>query len=148
MKTDKISTNPSFGMALAKIPKKAYKIGGSALVAAEPQLKELAKDTNIEIIAKKGLLIKTKSLIIFATKIGEKKGQWVSLSTDPGKYVPRYENYINVDKFTKEAIIDAAKNAKAELSESNGQLSRATAALFPVDSAILVKGIRKLFSKK
>jgi len=148
MKTDKISASPSFGMALKKIPAKAYKIGGQALRDAEPQLKELAKDVDLEIIPKNGPLTKIKGLIIFATKLGEKKGQWISYSTDPKKYLLNTERYFNVNKFSKAGIVDATKIAKAELTdESSRPLSRASAALLPADSALLVKAIRKLFGK-
>lgn len=142
MRADGIKSNQklSFKMALKPISKKAYDIGGQALVDAEPVLKAKAIDKDIEIIPKKGFLTKIEGLIIFVTKKGEKKGQWFSLSKDPKGFLPVSKSYKTIESFTKENIISSAEKAEKSLvNNAHKPLSRASASFLPSDLAIITK---------
>jgi len=84
-------------------------------------------------------------LILFVTKESEKKGQWVSLSTDPKGYLPKNsKRYITVDSFTEGDILVAYERAENLLLDpKNKPLARNTATLFPTDSAIFVRKPKK-----
>ncbi len=142
-------SNLPFKMALKPIPKKAYKIAGNSLSKAEPVLKDLAKaqGVDIEVIPKKGLLTKIQGITFFVTEKGRSYGDWVNISKDPKGYLPQHANrYITVKTFSPSNVIDAARKAITHLREGSGALlSRATASVFPADSALLVKLGEKLF---
>lgn len=137
MRTNKFS-NTTFGMSL-KIPKKASRIGGQALVDATPQLEKMAQNAHITVVPRRGLLTGIKSLIFMATQKGEKKGSWASISQDPKKYLPTGGNCKVVDSFTKEGIVDTAAKALEQLQKGKKILG----IFFPADSAILRRFLPK-----
>ena len=103
------TTQPSF-TALKPVPKLAKKMGGEALEKALPELEQMAKDVDIEIIPKKGFFSKLQNLNFFVTNLGENVGRWFSLSIDPKGYLEGNDptHYKQVDTFTKENILEYA----------------------------------------
>ena len=123
--------------ALKRIPKRANKITNGIISNSETELKEICKDIDLEIIAKKGFLTKIKSLIFFATKKGKTTGDWFALSVDKNGYMPQNNpRYLTVDEYTKENILEAAKAAKNNLNKYNWDLPKPTA---PIDLILLTK---------
>lgn len=131
-------TNHSISFcALKRIPAKANRMTNGIISNSEAELKELCKDVDLEIIAKKGFLTRIKSLIFFATKEGKTTGDWFSLSIDKKGYMPQNNpRYLTVEKYTKENILKAAKSAIRNLNRYNWDLPKPTA---PVDLVLLAK---------
>ena len=139
-----IGYQPNF-QALKPIPKLAHQIGGEALQQALPQLEEIAKDVDIEIIPKKGFFSKIKNLSFFVTNPGKDIGRWFSLSVDPKGYMDHNkdnEHYKSVDTFTKENILESAKKAKS-LNKKGLKVERDTIASMPADAAIVAKWLHE-----
>ena len=126
--------------ALMPISKKAYKIGGQALKESVAGLINAGNDVDIEVIGKKGPLSKVKSLIFFVTKIGNKKGEWATLSIDPKGYMPTEHRYKTVNKFTKEDILSSVDAAKKRLFKKNSELPRP---FLCTDAILLAKFVNK-----
>ena len=133
---------PSF-TALKPVPKLAKKMGGEALEKAMPELEQMAKDVDIEIIPKKGFFSKLQNLNFFVTNVGEKVGRWFSLSIDPKGYLEGNDptHYKQVDSFTKENILESAQKAK-DLNKKGLKVERKTIAMMPADAVILAKAMK------
>lgn len=133
---------PSF-TALKPVPKLAKKMGGEALEKAMPELEQMAKDVDIEIIPKKGFFSKLQNLNFFVTNVGEEVGRWFSLSIDPKGYLEGNDqtHYKQVDSFTKENILESAQKAK-DLNKKGLKVERKTIAMMPADAVILAKAMK------
>lgn len=125
---------------LMPIPKKAYKLGGVALKKALPDVVELSKDVDVEIIARKGFFSKIKSLIFFVSEKGQKTGEWSSLSVDPKGFMPNEHRYKTVKDFNKDDIVESVKKAKERLNKRNPQLPKP---ILPADAVLLAKFMEK-----
>lgn len=136
------TTQPSF-TALKPVPKLAKKMGGEALEKALPELEQMAKDVDIEIIPKKGFFSKLQNLNFFVTNLGENVGRWFSLSIDPKGYLEGNDptHYKQVDTFTKENILESAQKAK-DLNKKGLKVERKTITMMPADAVILAKAMK------
>ncbi|MBP3821637.1 hypothetical protein J6G99_08355 [bacterium] len=131
-----VNSNINF-CALKPISKSANKATNGIIKDSQKELEDISRDLDLEIIYKRGFLTQIKSLIFFATKKGESVGDWFSLSIDKNGYMPQQNpRYLTVDKFTKENIIEAAKNAINNLNKYKWNLPKPT---LPVDLILLAK---------
>jgi len=131
--------HPSFGMALAPISPKAYKIGGKALKDAEPKLVEMADQKGLltEVIPQKGFFSGIEGLLIRMSSVWENKTSWAFIGKDPKKLLPTSNPAYNIqDEFTMHNILTTARTAKQQLPKAKEDKLNI---FLPTDFALLRK---------
>lgn len=123
MRTNNVS-NTTFG-SLKPISKKTYAIGGQALRDAEPSIRRMAKNVDMQVLAHQDPITGIKKIVIKVSELGKR----VRLGM---KKMQHDFNPILVrgTELTKDAIILAAFKTKKAFTEGLSMGPRATGAVF------------------
>lgn len=141
-----VKTSPKLHIPeLLRAPRKAYAVGGEAFRNSDTHIRIESCIDRVEttVVPKKGILTDIRQLYIFVKSQYGKKGRWVSIAVDPKHYLPVDETHITVDKFTKENICAAQKEATKLLREHPKRESICSIPCLPVDTVL----IKDLFKK-
>ncbi|MCQ2755091.1 MAG: hypothetical protein MJ231_08640 [bacterium] len=129
------TNNQTSFTSLKPITRKANRLSNGILNNVSRDLYELTKNVDMEIIPKKGLFSKIKSLVFYVTK--GNKSDWFSLSIDPKGYMPTNNpRYLTVKFFTEENILSSANNAIKNMNKYKMQIKKPS---LPADAVLLAK---------